>query len=375
MPVKLNCPECGARIPVPCHLVGRQIYCEACGTRVDADDLAHDRYHRETPPRRKNRTGMIVGLIVGGLLLIVLICGGVAAYMIWKYVSPTEFPEETQPYAEARKGFHTNLLERGPSRQPWQNEVPPNDAIEVPYKSGNLNLKAWVSARAAGGARRPAVLFLHGGFAFGADDWDQAQPFRDAGFVVLIPMLRGENGLPGNYTMFYDEVDDALAAAEVLANQPDVDPQRMFVAGHSAGGTLALLSAMVSDRFKAAASFSGSPDQVWFVRGQEELAPFDRDDPREFQMRSPLAFPKSFKCPVRMYYGDEEFGFDAPSKKLAELAKAAGKDVEAISVPGDHLTAVDPAMKQTIAFFRQISPEPAPAKAQGKQPVRPKKAK
>ena len=65
-----------------------------------------------------------------------------------------------------------------------------------------------------------------------------------AGFVVLIPMLRGENGLPGSYSMFYDEVDDVLAAAEVLALTPGVDANRLYVAGHSVGGTLTMLAAM-----------------------------------------------------------------------------------------------------------------------------------
>ena len=45
MSVKLNCPECGARVPVPDHLVGKRIYCDACGTRVEVDDRTHD------PPR------------------------------------------------------------------------------------------------------------------------------------------------------------------------------------------------------------------------------------------------------------------------------------------------------------------------------------
>ena len=40
-----------------------------------------------------------------------------------------------------------------------------------------------------------------------------AQPYRDAGYIVMIPILRGENGQPGFYTMFYDEVDDVLGAA------------------------------------------------------------------------------------------------------------------------------------------------------------------
>ena len=46
--------------------------------------------------------------------------------------------------------------------------------------------------------------------------------------------LRGENGQPGAFSMFYDEVEDVLAAAEYLAKLPDVDPARVFVSGHSA---------------------------------------------------------------------------------------------------------------------------------------------
>src|SRR5262249_46889797 len=157
-----------------------------------------------------------------------------------------------------------------------------------------------------------------------------------------------ENGLPGNYTMFYDEVDDVVAAAENFARQPGVDPNRIFVAGHSAGGTLTLLAAMTSKRFRAAASFSGSCDQVGFVRGQEELAPFDVGNDRELQMRSPLAFSRSFKCPTRLYYGSQEFLFRPSTEKTAEVARKAGLDVSAVSVPGDHFTSVPQAMRQAI---------------------------
>ena len=159
-------------------------------------------------------------------------------------------------------------------------------------------------------------MFLHGGFAFGEDDWEQAEPFRDAGFVVMIPTLRGENGLPGAYSMFYNEVDDVLAAADVLAQRPDVDPDRIFVAGHSVGGTLVLLASMTRPRFRAAASFSGSPDQVAWARGQPQVVPFNPNDNREYQMRSPLAFPASFKCPVRIYYGSQEILFSRSSRPI-----------------------------------------------------------
>src|SRR6202011_3218095 len=108
--------------------------------------------------------------------------------------------------------------------------------------------------------RYPAVLFLHGGYSFALGDWQMSQPYRDAGFVVLSPLLRGENGQAGAYSMFYDEVEDVVNAAEYLRKQPYVDASRLYVAGHSIGGTMVMLSAMTYQHFRAAAALSGSPD-------------------------------------------------------------------------------------------------------------------
>jgi dipeptidyl aminopeptidase/acylaminoacyl peptidase len=244
------------------------------------------------------------------------------------------------------------LIRKGAAPQDFDPLVMRADANEIEYTSGQLRLKAWVTAPTANAARLPAVLFLHLGFAFGEDDWEQIQPFEDAGYVVMIPMLRGENGLPGNYSMFYDEIEDVLAAAEVFARRPNVDAQRMYIAGHSVGGTMALLTAMTTNRFRAAASFSGSPDQVKWIRSERQAVPFDPTDQRELQMRSPLAFPRSFKCPTRLYYGDQELLLAPSSKKTARLAQAAGLDVEAISVSGDHVSSVDAAIDECIRFFQ-----------------------
>jgi dipeptidyl aminopeptidase/acylaminoacyl peptidase len=224
--------------------------------------------------------------------------------------------------------------------------------VAVPYTSGGLRLTAWVSPAPPDGQKHPAVLFLHGGFALGADDWDQTRPYRDAGYVVLEPALRGENGQSGSYSMFFDETDDALAAAGALAELPYVDAGHLYVAGHSVGGTLSLLAALTSNRFKAAASFSGSPDQVAWARGQSELVPFDTGDIREFRIRSPIAYASSFKCPVRLYYGSQEWFFSGSCQHTAKLAREKGMDVEAVSVSGDHFTAVPAELQKSIEFFR-----------------------
>jgi dipeptidyl aminopeptidase/acylaminoacyl peptidase len=257
-------------------------------------------------------------------------------------------------YADARKEFQTKLTRRGPAPQQGERLSAPRGAHQVKFPSDDLQLTAWVSFAAFEGGKRPAVLFLHGGFALGQEDWDMAKPYEKEHFVVMMPALRGENNQSGYYTMFYDEVDDVVAAGEYLAKLPGVDPNKVYVAGHSAGGTLTLLAALTSKRFRAAASFSGSPDQKAFLFGATELARFDSSDINEIRMRSPVAWAGSFKCPVRMYYGtDESFPFGVYSQETANRAKSKGLDVEAERVPGNHFTSAETAIRRSVTFFKQ----------------------
>jgi len=151
-----------------------------------------------------------------------------------------------EDYAKARKHFQTKLLRVGPSPQKWNEITPPSGVTEVVYSSGPLKLKAWLSRPEAARRKYPAVLFLHGGHSFSMGDWEMSQPFREAGFVVMSPMLRAENGQAGTFSMYYDEVTDVVAAAEYLRHVPYVDPKRIYVAGHSVGGTMTMLSALAS---------------------------------------------------------------------------------------------------------------------------------
>ena len=262
----------------------------------------------------------------------------------------------TEDYTGARARFRTRLMKKGPSPQEAPSvAAPPPDVRETFYQSGKLRLKAWVSRPDDTGGKHPAVLFLHGGFAFGfPDDWEVSKPYRDGGFVVMTPMLRGENGQPGAFSFLYDEVDDALAAAEALSRLPYVDANRIFIAGPSAGGTVALLAAMASTRFRAVASFSATPDQVVFCRHAKHAArdvPVDITDQRELEMRSPLAYAASLKCPARLYVGTDEPEFHATTRMTAKVARDHGRDAEAILVEGDHGSSVMPAVKQSVEFF------------------------
>ena len=275
-----------------------------------------------------------------------------------------EVEVQKEDYAAVRSRFRTKLTRRGPAPQKAKPvPKPPKGVTEVEFQSGQLRLKAWLSSSPKGSvSKRPAVLFLHGGFAFEPPDWEMAKPYVNAGFVVLVPRLRGENGQPGSFSMFYDEVDDALAAGDYLSKLPSVDATRLFVAGHSSGGTLALLVAEASRQFQAAAAFDGSPDQQLLYNGSatkpgvHKEVVFNTKDLAELQVRSPLAYATSIKCPTRLYYSTQaSVYFLHTSQRTAQVAKELGLDVEAIYVEGNHMSHVAPAMKQSIEFFRRIS--------------------
>ncbi|MBI3864035.1 MAG: alpha/beta fold hydrolase [Planctomycetia bacterium] len=270
------------------------------------------------------------------------------------WVAPSgEIAQRHEDYGEARASFRTKLLRAGPSPQPLTEAARiPAGTQQITFHSGELQLAAHVDVAPAHGVKRPAVLFLHGGFAFGGDDLEMPQPFRDAGYVVMMPVLRGENGQPGTVTMCYEELDDVFAAADALAALPYVDSERLFVAGHHAGGTLAMQAAMMSARFRAAATFSGTCDARF-----EHLAytPFDRSDPREFEMRSPAAFATSLKCPLRLYYGNQEPWAATPTSTTVDRARRAGLDVDSEMVPGNHMTHVPESIRRAVEFFRRSS--------------------
>ncbi len=334
-------------------------------------------------PRKKSYTlYYVIGAVMFGLLGFVLLVGFVA-YLVFEELDGMTFddsqplPVQNEDYATARTQFKTTLTSRGEAPQDWDELETPAGAAELIYQSGGRALRAYMDPPPADDEPRPGVVFLHGGFAWGDGDWEMSQPYRDQGFVVMTSVLRGENGQPGHFSLYYDEVDDVLAATSAFAALPYVDETQLYIAGHSAGGTLAALTAMASDRFLAMASFSGSMNLEGVGEWDPDLLVFDDSNERETLMRSPEAFAKSFKCPAQLYYGSEEEWFEEEIKRTEATARSAGLNVQALMVAGDHFTSVRPALMRSIGFFRQQGfasgkpPPLSPATAPRAVPPRP----
>ncbi len=259
-------------------------------------------------------------------------------------------PRLALPWAERRAAHPTQLRQRGPVPIPWVASAPPEGVEELRYPSGELQLLAWLAVPegASADTPAPALVYFHGAFSLAADDFEHVRPFLDAGFVVLTPTYRGENGNPGDFELLYGEADDAAAAVRWLADRPEVDPERIYTLGHSAGGAISALMSLVPDLPVAATASIGGiyvPETFgrWRnMKGQRELVRFDPDQPLETHNRVLGPNACDMQRPHLAIYGVEDRWFIDNVAEVQQRADACSAPFSSLEVPGDHMSSVGP---------------------------------
>ncbi len=225
---------------------------------------------------------------------------------------------------EARQGFQTKLARKESAKEPVP-QPPARLFRTVRYDAPVGKLAAYLTPDPRDGKKHPAIVWITGGDCNSIGDvWgpapssnDQtAAAFRKAGVVMMFPSLRGGNDNPGVKEGFLGEVDDVIAAAEFLGKQEYVDPKRVHLGGHSTGGTLVLLAAECSDRFRAVFSFGPVEDVSGYPA---EYTPFDTSDPREVELRSPGRWINSIRVPTFVFEGTDRGNIDS----LQAMARAS----------------------------------------------------
>lgn len=248
--------------------------------------------------------------------------------------------------AEARRGFQTKLVRREAAGESLPK--PPRTLFRpLTFDAPPGKLAAFLSPDPNDGKKHPVIIWITGGDCNTLDDgfWkkgslngDQtASGFRDAGIPMMFPTLRGGNKNPGFREGFFGEVDDVLAAADLLSKQPFVDPQRIYLGGMSNGGTLAILVAASSDRFRAVFAFGPADDVAGY---DSKYLPFDTSNPREFELRSPIHWLHAMRVPVFVFEGTVRGNLD--SLQAMERASTNPK-IRFHSVKGaDHVSVLAP---------------------------------
>jgi acetyl esterase/lipase len=285
----------------------------------------------------------------------------------------------------------------GDSRDVLTRPARPPDLVlrygDRPDQVADVHLPAFVAGSApvagqAGAAAPAVVLFLHGGFWRAAYGREHTAPLAEAlsaaGFVVCAPEYR-RTGQPGGG--WPGTLDDVAAAADRLpglleqATAGLVSRDRMLLAGHSAGGHLALWAAS-RHRLPAAAPWhAGSPaghgrQQLqapapagsrgpWLgvvalaavsdlrmcyeqALGGQAVGDLLGGGPARFPDRYALADPAQLLpigLPVQLVHGDsDDIVPCAMSEAYAERARQAGDPVRQVLLRGaGHFDVIDPA--------------------------------
>jgi dipeptidyl aminopeptidase/acylaminoacyl peptidase len=230
---------------------------------------------------------------------------------------------QNQALKDARQGFQTKITRRDSASNPVSK--PPAGVFQlVRYTAAPGQLAAYLTPDPKDGKKHPAIIWITGGDCNSIDEiWNDAPKendqtaaaYRKAGIIMMFPSLRGGNDNPGAKEGFLGEVDDVIDAANFLAKQSYVDPNRIYLGGHSTGGTLVLLVSECSDRFRAVISFGPVSD----VRGYgPQYNPFDLSNDREVELRSPGHWLASIKSPTFVLEGA------GPDSNIGELQVLKG---------------------------------------------------
>ncbi len=234
----------------------------------------------------------------------------------------------------------------------------------------------------------PIVVFLHGGFWRTAFDRSHAGPLAAAlaaaGFVVCVPEYRRASqhasGWPGTFDDVAAAVDTLPAMVSAAAGPGRADRSRVVLAGHSAGGHLALWAAgrhrlppgapwrtVVAPPLRAVVGLAAVSNLITChdqrVGGDAVLALLG-GPPDAFRGRYATADPARllpFGVPVWLVHGAaDDVVPPQMSRAFAARARAAGDSVILRELPDcGHFGVIDPlspAWPQVLGAFAAAAP-------------------
>lgn len=227
-----------------------------------------------------------------------------------------------------------------------------------PLQFGDLRLPR-------GAGPHPVVVVVHGGY------WQAIYNLTHAGHLCVDLAEHGiatwnveyrRLGDPGGeWPHTLDDVVCALAHVRELARAYPLDPKRIVVVGHSAGGHLALLASSRSELpLRGVVSLAGVVDlHETDHRGDDRgliarlLGGSAGDVPERWRDASPRS-----QLPLGICYvlacGTADVHWE-PNASMAEAARAAGDNVELLPLPGaGHFELVDPATTEWTTIRAKI---------------------
>lgn len=407
MTIKIDCPECDKTYRLPDNAAGKKFRCKECDTAIavpldDVEDLEYAEEDDRPVPRKpatkkpkgkKSKSTSIwstplpwIGIGGGGFLLIVLVTVVVTAgkrpatntigstptivntgpadslFPVAQVPIPS-FPELGAPRILQPSGVRMWFVQMPPSSTPGHSMafrvyLPPNDA---PDHSIPCILVA------------PAGSNLLVGNDMDADDYHaETLPYAEAGMAVIFYSLDGgladlQNASDAQLKMAYNKFRAAYAGVVngrnaleyALTKMPQVDPKKIYTAGHSSAGTVSLLMAAHEPRLAGAISYAPCTDveaRLAEAAGSWQVRALLPDLLNFLKQSSPKTHATQIACPVFVFHANDDSNVNvSESRDFVQRLKTAGKRVDFQTVPtGNHYDSmVQQGIPAAIAWLKR----------------------
>jgi dipeptidyl aminopeptidase/acylaminoacyl peptidase len=218
--------------------------------------------------------------------------------------------------------------------------------------SDGEQVEGWVMTP-GGRSKVPGVLYVHGGpkTAFGHSYMHEFQAFSGAGYAVVYFNPRGSDGysekfadIRGRYgTRDFDDLMEGLDY--VLKKFPEIDGDRLAIAGGSYGGFMTNWAIGHTTRFKAAVTDRSIASWISFW-GTSDIGPhFTEDqiggDPWNSEEKllndSPLRYVSNVETPLMLVHSMEDYRcWMVEGLEFFTALKKHGKEAELVLFPGEN---------------------------------------
>ena len=311
----------------------------------------------QQPQRRNSNWGMIAAVAGGGILLLVLLCCGGVAYIA---SPPAASAAAQQPFT-----FSDVAFPAFPERGELSVVAPQVQAVSISlgseggfYSAPGMGGKMILYLPPGDHAQKslPCILItgagsdLLSGMTLSDEDEPEHLPYVQAGFAVLAYELDGpssdddgDDSMQRSFEAFRASraglVNARNALEYVLQKVPEVNPNKVFAAGHSSAATHALLFAEHEPRLAGVIAYAPAvnlPKRFGFLlRALATEIPAVVDFAAQ---SSPHTHRERLKCPTFLFHAEDDSTCPiAETKTLSRQLKKQGTDVTLVTVKtGDH---------------------------------------
>ncbi len=276
-----------------------------------------------------------------------------------------------------------NLLDRA-----WPGPAGQQVARAVPYGADPAQrLDIYAPPGLTPGAKAPVIIWLHGG---GWENGSRApygfagRAFAAQGFVTVVVGYR--LGPAGRFPAFMEDAADAIRWTHAQVGAYGGDPERLVIAGQSAGAHMALLATLDPQWLGPLARPGGAIKGVIGLSGPYDFAPFKPGDSADRAMghirpvaqTQPIHFVRADAPPLFLATGEADVTVKPRNTRALAAAMAALPAHQAIETrfyPGvDHAGTVKalalpyrslaPVLADAVHFARGVTAQTVPVQQQ-----------